>query len=187
MLKKEKVVLRVFLLAMVITMLTACSSNDETDNLSTVLGVDLSDGTISQSTDSHGGFHGDGITFIKMTFADNKASLLAQEIEKATMWNKLPLTDNLSTAVYGKESETESHRGLVIDDEGNRLIPKVNNGYYFFYDRSSESKDPKDPKDSKDPKDPKDDTDLFNRYSYNFTIALYDTDTQTLYYYELDT
>ena len=33
----------------------------------------------------------------------------------------------------------------------------------------------------------KKDVDLFERSSFNFTLAIYDTDTNTLYYFELDT
>ena len=35
--------------------------------------------------------------------------------------------------------------------------------------------------------DASDDTDLFDRYSYNFSIAVYDLDTDMLYYFEFDT
>lgn len=35
--------------------------------------------------------------------------------------------------------------------------------------------------------DPKDDTNVFSRFSYNFTMAIYDAETNTLYYMELDT
>jgi len=45
----------------------------------------------------------------------------------------------------------------------------------LFVDRHSESKDIHS------------DIDLFSRHSFNFTIALYDVDSNTLYYYEFDT
>ncbi len=48
--------------------------------------------------------------------------------------------------------------------------------YFPYYsDRHSESRNEKD------------DAELFNRMSFNFTIAIYDTDNHVLYYYELDT
>lgn len=31
------------------------------------------------------------------------------------------------------------------------------------------------------------DSEIFNRYSYNFTLALYDEDNNKFYYYEFDT
>ena len=51
----------------------------------------------------------------------------------------------------------------------------LENGYYFFEDRHSESKDSAD------------DSEMFYRNSYNFSIAVYDTDNHIFYYFELDT
>lgn len=171
----KKIRLSTFLAVVMIIMLTACSSSNETKNISKMLGIDCSDGTISQSTDSHGGFHGDGSTYIEIKFDDTSGKTVAQEIENLTAWNELPLTDNLNTVVYGKESPSASIGPYVVTSDGEPLFSTVTNGYYFFHDRHSESKDAKD------------DTDLFSRSSFNFTIALYDADTQTLYYFELDT
>ena len=54
-------------------------------------------------------------------------------------------------------------------------IPKIKNGYFMFEDRHYKSKDSKD------------DTELFDRYSFNFSIAIYDCDTDIMYYFEYDT
>ena len=54
-------------------------------------------------------------------------------------------------------------------------IPTIENGYYYFKDRHSESTNKYDY------------TDINNRPSYNFTFAILDKDTNTIYYYELDT
>ena len=54
-------------------------------------------------------------------------------------------------------------------------IPKIENGYYYFLDRHNESNDKYD------------DTNLNNRASWNFTLAIMDIDTNIIYYYELDT
>ena len=54
-------------------------------------------------------------------------------------------------------------------------VPQVESGYYFFQDRHREAEDPGDP------------SNLFSRNAYNFTAALYDAGSETLYYYELDT
>lgn len=37
----------------------------------TVLGMDISHGTIVTDMDSHGGFHGDGIVFLEVVFEDD--------------------------------------------------------------------------------------------------------------------
>ena len=48
-------------------------------------------------------------------------------------------------------------------------------GYYFIYDRHSESTEPFDS------------TEILERASLNFTAAIYDADTDRLYYVEVDT
>jgi len=154
--------------------MSACKSKDSTKHISKTLGVDVSKGTLVKDMDSHGGFHGDGMSFIEITFSDTDQDLVEQ-IKSNGGWNGLPLTENLSAAVYGKERDNRIMGPLITNDEYEQLFPVVENGYYFFYDRHTDSKDNKD------------DTDLFNRYSYNFTIAIYDIDTRALYYYKLDT
>lgn len=84
-------------------------------------------------------------------------------------WHELPLTETLSAMVYDYRTE------LLRDGNDRARIPEVENGYYFFYDRHSKSLSPFR------------DEDLFSRSSFNFTLAIYDADTLTLYYYELDT
>lgn len=154
--------------------ITACSSKNETSQLSKVLGVDLSSGIISKSEDSHGGFHNDGKTFIEITFSDNNETL-EEEIKTNSNWTEMPFSENLHTLVYGKTSDTESVGPCVADDDNKPLFPNIENGYYFFKDRHSESKNASD------------DTDVLNRNSFNFTIAIYDSTTRAIYYYELDT
>ncbi len=89
-------------------------------------------------------------------------------------WRALPLSENLQTAVYGKKDGNTLYGPFILTDE-TTTIPAIKNGYYYFCDRYSESHDPKN------------DNDLLNQHSFNFTIALYDTDNNNLYYYELDT
>lgn len=52
---------------------------------------------------------------------------------------------------------------------------KIENGYYIFEDRHSKSEDRQD------------DSELFNRSSYNFSLAIYDCDTDRMYYFEYNT
>ena len=159
----------------IILLTTACSSSNSTKDVSQTLAVDLSTANVSQNMDSHGGFHGDGAAYLEMTFTDEEQKNLLEDLKNNTAWSNLPLSDNLNVAVYGKENESETVGPFVTDDKGNALFPLVENGYYFFLDRHNESKNTKE------------DTDLLSRNSFNFTIAIYDIDKQTLYYSELDT
>lgn len=125
---------------------TACSlsqlGNSKKD-IEHTLGVDLSSATILQSLDSHGGFHGDGDTYVKMTFAADEGKTFEKELEKNVAWSKFPLTDNLNIVVYGKKSVSGSVAPLVANDNGEAYFPSVDNGYYFFLDRHSDSTDVK--------------------------------------------
>lgn len=75
-------------------------------------------------------------------------------------WTPLPLTDNLTRADH---------------DLAGDFFPDIRRGWYFFKDRSAKSTDPAD------------DSGLFSRNSWNFTLAVYDGETDTLYYFALDT
>lgn len=56
------------------------------------------------------------------------------------------------------------------------MWPTFENGVYKFVDRQA---DPGE--------DRGDDSALLGRYSFNFTIAVYDMDSDFLYYFEMDT
>jgi hypothetical protein len=129
------------------------------------LGLDLSRGTVTRQEDSHGGFHGDGSAFTVLTFDAEARQTLEGEMG-GDCWHPLPMTENAAKAV----------ECLALDKNDTRLIPEVEQGYYYFRDRNRESQDPAD------------DSALFDfDRSYNFTLAVYDSETGTLYYFELDT
>lgn len=81
----------------------------------------------------------------------------------------------MTTLIYGIENKDAKIGPYIKNEEGDPAIPPVKNGYYFFYDRASESTNPYG------------DSDVLNRYSFNFTIAIYDADTKQLHYVEFDT
>lgn len=160
---------------LVVCILVACSHEDGTKEVAETLRIDLSSGQMVKHTDMHGGFHGDGYTFTQFHFDKTAGASAAKQMDKGGGWSKLPLTENLQRALYGKEDDGASYGALVQTDDGDTLIPAIENGFYYFYDRHSESRNPRDS------------TPLFSRSSYNFTISLYDSDSGNLYYYELDT
>lgn len=128
------------------------------------LELDLSGGTVVSELDTHGGFQGDGDTFVVMTFPQTDRPALEREMT-GPYWHPLPLTDNLARVTYN----------LALGEDGEPFFPEMDQGCYYFRDRHSESQDPTD------------ESGLFNRGSWNFTLAIYDSQTGTLYYYELDT
>lgn len=91
-------------------------------------------------------------------------------------WKKLPLDETLTAFVYGTRGEDWSKGPYLPETSGGQpMFPKIENGYYFFLDRHKDSLNPEDTEG------------LLDRASINCTIALYDTDTDTLYFCEYDT
>lgn len=160
------------LMLLVIFSLVGCGKKGIQSDISESLGIDVSKGTILTDSNSHGGFHGDGMLFQQISFEDSK---LSNEIKDNDGWNPMPLSQNMEALVYGIEEATSSIGPYLIDESGDTIIPDVQNGYYYFYDRHSESKDPYS------------DKDILDRASFNFTLALYDSDNHVLYYVEFDT
>ena len=118
------------------------------------LGVDLSGGTLARFEDSHGGFHGDGLTA-----AEVELDGLEEGLENITGWCPLPMTENAAQALQMFQEEGGAPEG----------------GFYYLYDRHRQSQDPYD------------DSQLHQRYSWNFTLAVYDSGAGRLCYYEFDT
>ena len=166
----KKIICLILILEAVL--LSACGSKDSIEptlDISKMIDIEIKDHNMINHIETHGGFHGDGTTFYSMEIVNNDT---IEEIKSE--WKEMPLTENLTALVYGLKDETSSI-GPYISEDGEALFPKVENGYYYFYDRHSESKDRFD------------DTDVLDRHSFNFIIAIFDTDTNRLYYSKFDT
>lgn len=140
--------------------------------VSKALGINASSGKILSHIDTHGGFHGDGYTYTVLQFSDDS---YCDRIPTSAPWHSLPLSSSMQTILYGTTKNSQITSPLFTDDNGNPLFPKIENGFYYFKDRHSKSTNPFD------------DSAIWNRYSYNFTIAVYDFDTRTLYFGMFDT
>ena len=154
--------------------MAGCSSSGSiTDEISKTIGIDLTNAEYATRIDTHGGFNGDGNTLVTMPIP---SEAVLTQIESKDTWQSLPLSGNLTAIVYGTQTEW-GHRGpyITFDDSGTSAVPEITNGYYFFLDRHRERTDPHD------------DTNVLSRASFNLTIAIYDLDTEILYYLELDT
>lgn len=150
-------------------LLSGCS--DEPDPLELVsdeLGADVTSGTLVNYDGSHGEFHGDGVTALQIVIP-------SLSVPEGPNWHPLPLSENLSRALYGKSGDGYRHAPLFTDEQGDPLLPRIESGCWFFLDRHSQSTDSSD------------DTDLFSRYSWNFTVAVYDSAAGILYFFRLDT
>lgn len=131
------------------------------------LGMKLDDATSVSGYDDHGGFLGDGTLLLRFTFSDDGI------VDKMTGkgWRDLPMSNNCQIIAWG----SEFYGALLTDLHGWQLIPHIDNGYYYFYDRHSEAKDRYD------------DTNVHSRSSWNLVFAVYDSDEHILYFAEFDT
>lgn len=145
--------------------LGGCYDGGPLRSVSDVLGVNLANGAVLQNVDTHSGVQNDGVYVLTLEFGGAYGAEAATQIAANTQWRTLPLTDPLRQA-----AET-----LLLGEDGERYIPEVETGYYFFLDRHSQATDPAD------------DSGLFSRPSFNFTLAVYDTQSNRLYYCVLDT
>ena len=146
--------------------LSSCSTTESVQ--ADYFGFKPTEFIVVEEKDTHGGFHGDGSYYLILDCSQN--SECAHEIIQG--WKELPLSNNLELVMYGGEKDGVSY-GYNLAEEAH--WPTISNGVYKFVDRHSESVDKLD------------DTSLLNRYSFNFSVAVYDLDTDTLYYFEMDT
>ena len=150
--------------------LAACGSQEPQEIVSEALGVDASTGSTMSSMDTHSG-NGDGISCIVLHFDGNE---MIKQIEADDAWQSFPLDETVQTLVYGVSDAESSIGPFLTDEDGKALVPEIKNGYYRLIDRQVEQ-------------DTATGADIPNRASFNFTVGLYDTDTNMLYCCELDT
>lgn len=150
--------------------LAACGSQEPQEIVSEALGVDASTGSTMSSMDTHSG-NGDGISCVVLHFDGNE---MIKQIEADDAWQLFPLDETVQTLVYGVSDAESSIGPFLTDEDGKALVPEIKNGYYRLIDRQVEQ-------------DTATGADILNRASFNFTVGLYDTDTNMLYCCELDT
>ena len=155
-------------------LLSACSSgHTSTGDASLELGVDLAQGTSISDYDTHGGFHGDGVSCQVLQFPDDS---LTDQITQNVNWSCFPLDRTAEALAYGitwrKGDMVYSIGPYLTDNSGEALIPPIQNGYYRLIDRQS----------GESAEGP-----LLDRASFNVTFAVYDADQRLLYYCRFDT
>ena len=146
------------LLILIILLFTGCTNQNQ--HISKVLNINLDNCKIETYKDDHSGFLGDGQYFAKV-----KCSSTPKEVLN---WNNMPLSIEIQKATdLAFCTGNGCHNMYELYN-----IPKIKDGYYYFYDRQNKTTD---------------DTELNKRSSYNFSLGIYDINNNTLYIYELDT
>lgn len=119
--------------------------------------------------DDHDNFLGDG-TSMKVYSLSSREKGIAR-MQQGEGWRPLPLDENASRLAYGDEE----HLPYLKDSQARTLAPKIQEGFWYFEDRQAQDEESKHS------------TDVFGRYSYNFTLAIYDANAERLYILKLDT
>lgn len=154
----------VFLAGALALLCAGCVGNR--DSLPGTLGVTLTDSTLSEYWDEHG-WMGDGTQYWKVELSPTDAAALEQTAQTGEGWHALPVNEDGEVLLYGRELAGP----YLTGKDGKALLPQVEEGCWFFWDDQTHSPE----------------TDVRGRGSYNFTAAVYDAQTRTLYCGELDT
>lgn len=162
----KKIWLPLGIAAALLLILSACGTASPQETLSRELDLDLSAGEEVSSYDTHSG-NGDGTSCMVLDFTGHS---LAGQLESASDWTPFPLDSTAQALVYGISEDTFSIGPFLTDADGAPLVPEIQNGYYRLLDRQTDTEEP-----------------LLERFSFNFTLALYDTDCDMLYVCKLDT
>ena len=152
------------LLLSAVLALTACGGSQK-QQIGSELGLDLSQAAIVQSEDSHSGFLGDGSTRVVLSLPEGEA---VEAIR--SNWTPFPLDQTAETLLYGISPGEYPDGPYLTREDGTPMVPEIRNGFYLLLDRQETQEVP-----------------LLERYSFNFTLAVYDADSGYLYYCQLDT
>ncbi len=147
---------------LLIALLSGCAGDDP------YFGFSKQDFTVVAENDTHGGFLGDGDYYLILDCSDNTEKAL----ENIEGWKRLPMSENLELLMFGGEKNGEAY-GYMLSEYAH--MPRIENGFYFFEDRFDGAENPCD------------DSELLSRYSFNFSLAVYDCDTNLFYFFAFDT
>ena len=162
--KKISIVIGIILLSIVANFLLAkyYFTIENKMNIAKKLEITIPVFSRMEEKDSHGGFLGDGEALVKIYLSKDNSKEIIEQMEKNSHWRKLPLSEDLKNFP-------------VVDKE--YKIPDVQNGYWFVYDRYYKAIDQYDAEKIFDK----------DRSAFNFSLAVFDTDSNILYYFEEDT
>ncbi len=144
-------------------------------SISEEIGIDVTDAELLSEMDTHGGFHGDGISCVVLQLNEKTA----QEEIRTQGWAEFPMDETAKALLYGVTKTTPEGvwmMGPYLRGEDEKpLVPHMDKGHYFLLDRHSDAKPNQN------------DAEILQRASINVTIAVYDDVSHLLYVCKLDT
>ena len=141
-------------------------------------GLSLRHARLISETDTHGGFHGDGLALFVYGLEDDS---MLEEIKNSPEWKSLPFGKMEEVFLYGvhavEEDGMERQDGpyFVFNNQREPIVPRIENGFVKVIDRHSEGNGQTDCET------------IFERASINLTVMIYDTDEKLLYICDMDT
>ena len=122
-----KKIIGVIILLTYLFSLCGCELFDLTETKKTLkdttaehLNLSLENATVLDEWDTHGGFHGDGMTFVKLKCDDGF------EEELISDWKSLPMDGEAYEYFYEWDGVFEH------PETGERVIPETDNAYWYF-------------------------------------------------------
>ncbi|MDO5564902.1 MAG: hypothetical protein Q4F88_06715 [Eubacteriales bacterium] len=117
---------------------------------------------ITNISNSYEGIHNDGELLYTFQFDKHESIEFITNIEHT--WNHTPLSDDINILLYGGYKNGINYQYNLGQKIG---IPIVENGFWCIV--------------------PKDIDNILLQYSFDFTLSIFDTDTNILYYYKINT
>ena len=148
------------------------SKKKDFQRTSEIIEIDVSSGRYLKRIETHCGPQYDGEYYASIKFFE--ADKILESIKNNSNWKNGALPKSLDYLLYDDDPEDI----FCFINDPKMEFPKTDNYYYFFKNRSDEFEEP----DNRNP-----DYLLNWEYSFNFTVALFDLNTNILYIYELDT
>lgn len=140
-------------------------------NISKDLGIKIPKSLEFQYKDTHGGFHGDGITLAKSNITQDNIQYILNK-SKAE-WNKIPMSKEINLRIFGG---VENNINYSYDLAKDLNIEDIKSGYWIFLDRWGNKKEYTNGEELLDS----------NRYSQNFSLGIIDSDNNIFYYIKFD-
>ena len=124
------------------------------------LELELPTAQTTDTYDDHGGFHGDGLLHTELTFSPEDGARVEEAVSHhpSGRWNPFPMDDKMESFLYrGGAAELAGWTG-------------PEHGWWYLLGRQEDREGS-----------------MFQRSSFNYTLAVYDSAAATLSYLEFDT
>ena len=112
--------------------------NEKSSPLPQVLGVALTDSTLSGHWDEHG-WMGDGTEYWQVELSQEDAAALEKTVQTREGWHPLPVNEDGEALLYGREwqegTESFSTGPYLTGKDGKALLPQVEEGVLVLLGR----------------------------------------------------